>query len=49
MKWIGGGKRKIKLRNGKKYVGKLENKSEGKRSELKPKGRRDRNEDRAKK
>jgi len=48
MNGIGGGK-KIKLRNRRKYVDKMDDRSEGKWSELKPKGRKDKNEDRTKK
>jgi hypothetical protein len=40
---------KIELRNKKKYVDKMEDRSEGKWNELKPKGEKDKNEDRAKK
>jgi len=40
---------KIEVRNRKKYVDRIEERSAGKLSESKPKGRKDRNEDRAKK
>jgi len=40
---------KIELRNSKKYVDKMEDSSDEKWSESKPKGRKDRSEDRAKK